>query len=395
MDKWLKQREDLLRSAKSLIDARKSADQALSADDRAHLKSVEDQIGQLDAKIDAVRRDAPLAAQFKSAQSGPVTPGSQGDGSHYDDLSDFAAKSINPAVTAKGLARQYVKAAKTGEATGEKAFSLAGGTSDLVVELATLPQRPTSILQVIPQRLLEAPPTFKYLQQQVRATSAAPVAPGAAKPVSTMGLVPQSGELRVIAHLSEAVDKYLLADVSELGAFIQAEMQYGLFTALEDQVVNGSGTAPALQGLLGTSGVLTQTFGTDLLGTLRSAITKVESAGYVPASFVLSPTDWEKVETTVTAGSGEYLFASSPVDRAARTVWGVPVVTSTTTPAGKAVLLSQDTCWLATDGKVALDLDTSKGFSTNEVTMRVEGRWDLAVTRPSGIVAIDTAASGG
>ncbi|OBA57343.1 MULTISPECIES: hypothetical protein [Gordonia] len=120
MDKWLNQRAELLRSAKSLIDARKSADQALSADDRAHLKSVEDQIGELDRKIDAARKDAQLAAKFAEVRpSGGIemTDGSQGDDSALGDQSDFFSRRA-----AKSMANRLAKkAVKDGGVDGEKA----------------------------------------------------------------------------------------------------------------------------------------------------------------------------------------------------------------------------------------------------------------------------------
>lgn len=42
-------------------------------------------------------------------------------------------------------------------------------------------------------------------------------------------------------------------------------MLHGLQVAVENQVVNGDGTAPALRGILATSGIQTQAFATDIL----------------------------------------------------------------------------------------------------------------------------------
>ena len=386
MEKWLKQRAELLKSANVLIDARKSANQELSAEDRQYLQGKSDAIADLDAKIAAARKDAPILDALNQHVPGPQTPGSQ---DQHQGGDDYAAKSIGPG-TAGVVARQLVKSA-TGP-DGQKALVTGGtGTSDLVVGLSALPQVPNTLLSVIPQVRLTSPPTYRYLRQTVRTNNAAPVAAGAEKPVSPMSLVEVDGRLRVIAHLSEPIGVYTLQDVATLNGFVQSELHYGLFAALEDQVLNGDGTGENLTGLLETSGVLTQAVGADLLATLRSAVTKVESGGYVPSTFVLSPADWETAETSTTAGSGEYLLSSSPVDRAARRIWGVPVAVSTALDAGQAVLLSQDSVKLYTDGRIAYDLDKSQGFSTNEVVARLEGRWDLAVERPAGIVSITTA----
>lgn len=386
MDKWLKQREDLLRSAKSLIDARKSADVDLSPDDRAHLKSVADQVDALDAKIAAVRKDAPILDAFNRHIDGPQTAGSQ---DQHQGGDDYAAKSIGPG-TAGVVARQLVKSATAPD--GVKALIDGGtGTSDLVVGLSALPTTPKTILEAIPQVRLQSPPTYRHLVQVARTPNAGVVAPGAEKPVTSMSLEERDGRLKVIATLSDEIGVYTLQDVATLNQFVTSELQYSLMTALEEEVIDGDGTGEHFTGLLNTSGVLTQAFATDLLTTVRTAITQVESQGYRPGVVVLSPSDWQTAELAQTSGSGEFFLASSPVNRAEQKLWGVPVALSTALPAGQALLMSQDSATIYTDGRVSLEWDRSSGFSKNTVVARLETRADLAVVRPAGIVKIATA----
>ena len=73
-------------------------------------------------------------------------------------------------------------------------------------------------------------------------------------------------------------------------------------------------------------------------------------------------------------------------------LWGVPVVLSTALPAGKALLIDKDSVEVLSDSVVAADWDTSTGFAKSEVYLRVESRFELAVTRPMGIVSISTSA---
>ncbi|WP_018178507.1 phage major capsid protein [Jongsikchunia kroppenstedtii] len=383
MDKWLKQRAELLRSAKSLIDARKSADQELSTDDRAHLQKVSDQVDELDQKIDAARRDAPIAAKFGEHRPGPNLPGSTGDEA-------LARKSVTDEGI-RAMARKFATQA-TGGAKSFEMLGDGGGTSAMVIELASLPQAPNTLLEVIPQKPLASPPLFKFLQQRVRSNNAAPVATGGTKPTTPMSLETVESSLRVVAHMSEPIDKYILGDVNGLYNFMQGELRYGLFQTLEAQVLGGDGVAPNLHGILGTSGLLNQAFNTDISRSVRSAITKLESTGYTPAAVAMSPADWEAVETSVTTGSGELVLPNTPVDRANQRLWGVRVVLSNALPAKTALLLGQDTCWIATDGVVAFDIDRSIGFAKNEIQFRLEGRWETAVTRPSGIAKVATAA---
>ncbi|WP_018178758.1 phage major capsid protein [Jongsikchunia kroppenstedtii] len=386
MDKWLKQRAELIKSAKSLIDARKSADQNLSDDDRAHLEKLSNQVEEIDALIEGGRKDAALLEHFKGRRPGPKLSGAGDD----PEVVGLELKSISPAGI-RSMAHKFAQQATD----GSKSFEMlsAGGTSAMLVELAALPQAPNSLLEVIPQRKLVSPPQFRFLQQRVRANNAAPVAPGDTKPTTPISIEPIESSLRVIAHMSEPVDKYIWSDVVGLAGFVQGELQYGLYQALEAQALNGNGTAPNLHGILGTSGLLNQPFSTDISRSVRAAITKLETAGYTPAAVAMSPADWESVETSVTTGSGEFVLPNSPVDRANQKLWGVRVVLSNALPAKTALLLGQDTCWIGTDGIVALDIDKSTGFDKNQIRFRLEGRWETAVTRPSGIAKVATAAA--
>jgi hypothetical protein len=71
---------------------------------------------------------------------------------------------------------------------------------------------------------------------------------------------------------------------------------------------------------------------------------------------------------------------------AARRLWGVPVTTAV--PAGTGYLLSSGVAQIATDGGLHTEWSSAinDDFGRNQVRLRVEGRFDLAVTRPLGIV---------
>lgn len=390
MDKFLQQRAELVAKARALLDERQKADQALSDDDRNQLKGWAEEVDAVDAKLGAFAKDAPLVAAFSRQTSGPETPGggkgSQGDGAGNDsDGFDFFSPTAS-----KSLARRLAeKSAKGAGAESEKAFALTDATDVVTTELAPLPHRPTSLLDVLTVVRLNTP-TFKFLRQTVRTNNAAPVAAGGTKPTTVLGLVPVEASLKVLAHLSDPLDKYLLRDVGNLTQFVQNELSFGLYEALERQVVSGTGVAPQLLGLDSVSGVLTQAFATDTLTTVRKSLTKLETLGYVPRAVVLRPEDWETVELSQTSGSGEYLFAQSPVDRAAQKLWGVQVVLSTAPAAGKGYVFGQDAVKLYTDGRVDAEWDTSTGFDKNQVRLRVESRYEVGVSQPQGVVKFDT-----
>ena len=189
------------------------------------------------------------------------------------------------------------------------------------------------------------------------------------------------------------MDKYVLADGPSLAQFVQLEMVDGLHHAVEAQIISGSGAGENLRGIANTPGIQTQALVTNPILTARSAITKVEVLGFTPYYFVLNPLDWQAVETTQ-LDAGQFVLNSEgsrngvPVDMAARRLWGVPVTVTTGVPAGTGYLLSSGVAQVATDGR--LDTEWSSAidddFGRNQVRLRVEGRFDLTVTRPLGIV---------
>lgn len=232
---------------------------------------------------------------------------------------------------------------------------------------------------------------YSYLRQTSRDNQAAPVAPGAVKPTSVYQMERVESRLKVIAHLSEPLNKYWLQDNDTLAKFIADELLFGLELALVNQILDGDGTGESLQGLATTPGVQTQAFETNAFLTTRGALNQIELLGYEGAGFVMHPNDWLAIET-VTLTTGQFMFgeAGAPIDRVARRLWGVPVVLSNQTEAG--------TAWLIGDGAAALRVDenpiviewamSGDDFQRNQIRARCEGRFDLATMRPSAVVKI-------
>jgi HK97 family phage major capsid protein len=106
-------------------------------------------------------------------------------------------------------------------------------------------------------------------------------------------------KLAVIAHVSEQIPHYTLADNANLEQFVSDEMPHGLRVALENQVVNGNGTAPNLRGILNTSGVQAQPFSSDILTSIRRGITRLESQGLPADVLIISAGDWETLELSL------------------------------------------------------------------------------------------------
>lgn len=234
--------------------------------------------------------------------------------------------------------------------------------------------------------------SFSYLRQTVRDNKAAPVADGATKPTSVYTIEEIEGRYRVLAHISEPLPQRFFHDDATLGQFLGDEMGYGLQRAVEAQALSGDGTGENFTGLLNISGVHVQAWATDLLTTLRKAVTTLQGVGTAPTALVLNPVDAERVDLLREGvDSGKYLIGD-PAAEAARTLWTIPRVTSVAVAAGTAVLGDWDRVNLLTRQEATLHVDTSGAlFDKNQVKFRVEGRFGLEVKQPGAFVEIDIA----
>jgi len=378
------QKAAALKAAREIAEAAKAVGRNLT---EAEVKSIDEHLakadevqGQIDQAEESQGRMKRLGMVADAEDSGQYFLGSKAD-----------------------LAGAIVKAMSTagGGSYGQKALITAGDVfTDVPLSPAdpiTQPRPPASLLDALPFRTI-GQPTFRYLRQTTRTNNAATVAVGGTKPTSAYGLTPVEGKLHVIAHVSEPLDEYWLDDAPSLLSFVQAEMVYGLRLAAEAQVLNGDGVGSNLTGIANTSGIQTQAFATDEFLTTRKAITAVDVLGHTPRMFVMNPTDWENIETAAFT-SGNYILNAEgrgnlPVDAAARRLWGVPVVLSTTQAAGAAFLISTGSVEVLTDGsvKTATTNGVSDDFVKNQLRMRVESRFEVAVTNPTGVVSIDLTA---
>ncbi|AQA26082.1 phage major capsid protein, HK97 family [Rhodococcus sp. MTM3W5.2] len=335
------------------------------------------------------RRDLEVFDAAKSLASeigSPEGEGGQAKGRGYLALGRKAV-----AGTVSGIAEKMTY----DQAGGTKALLPSGAVVSTVPMLAESPialgRRVLSLLDAVPAITRAA--HYSYLRQNGRTNNAAPVAIGATKPTTVLGLENIEAALEVVAHLSEPVHSYWLTDNTNLEQFIAAELLYGLQVALENQFLNGSGASPQLDGVLGASGIQVQAFATNLLTTTRQAITKAETAGHEPGLFVLAPGDWEALELARTDTAGQ-LELGGPVDRAARKVWGVPVAVSTALPAKTGALLDLSSVGISTDAngiEVKWSENVADDFTKNQTRARVEGRFQADVFQPLGVVKIATA----
>ena len=196
-----------------------------------------------------------------------------------------------------------------------------------------------------------------------------------------------------VAHYTK-ITKQLADDAPALAAYINTKMLYGLQNKVENQIVNGNGTAPQLKGLLATDSYTdasTQLTGArnlfDLLLLLQGV---AETAAYEPEALVLNPMTWAQLAMEKDS-QGRYLLGG-PGLAANKSVWGIPVVTSSAVPAEKFIFGNfTQTATVYDRQQVAVEMTGTNedDFTHYLYTIRASRRLALAVEVPAGIFAGD------
>lgn len=345
--------------------------------ERDQLVKHESEILSIDGHIAKAKADADLLSRLGSGVDSPIA----------------GSRSVLDLRSAK--ARERIAADIITGKSGEPSVKslVAGGAAHMDAPLINPEVLPAGRVQLglldhLPA--VETGAAFSYLRQSTRTNRAAVVATGALKPTSVYELQRVEDRLRVVAHLSEPIDRFWLEDVPNLLAFIRDEMVYGLAVSLEAEVLGGDGTGEHMLGLSNVSGIQIQPFTTDRLTTTRAAQTATESViGESEGVWVFSPTDWAAFELMTIGQAGFALGQNIPVDTATRRLWGQPVATSLAASAGVGWWITSGSVILATDGKLDFELGmVGDTFARNQMIGRFEGRFAVQVPRPVGAVKI-------
>lgn len=146
---------------------------------------------------------------------------------------------------------------------------------------------------------------------------------GGVKPESSIVFEKVTAPVITLAHWVPATKK-ALSDAGQLRTLIDNFLRMGLEQEVERQVLLGDSTAgEEFDGLVNTDGIQTQSFSTNILVTIRKALTKVKKYGR-PNAILMSPANAERIDLLRTE-TGAYLGPGA-FGPAFQTVWRTPVV---------------------------------------------------------------------
>lgn len=207
-----------------------------------------------------------------------------------------------------------------------------------------LAQRPLTVRDLFSQGTTESD-IISYARLNAFDSGATAVAEATAtnngaKPQSSIGWERIESPVETVATWIAATRR-TLADAGQVRSLIDNQLRLMLELEVEDQLLNGDGSSPNLDGLLNVSGIQTlNAGGVDLSNpdAIRRAKTLVLTDGArVPADgIVIHPNDAEAYDL-MKDDVGRYLF-SDPTSNGAPTPWGLRRVESEAVTEGTAIV---------------------------------------------------------
>ena len=283
---------------------------------------------------------------------------------------------------------------------GESDFTSGGLPPVLMPSLTQqLPYEPDDIFDHLIQTAAPQASSVEWLQHTGNANPAAATAELSAKPDLGIELTTHTMPFTKIAALA-SFSTESLQDFSYFMQFVPAEMYRAARDARTNEVLNGSGTAPHMLGLLNTSGTLTRAVGSDTpLDALRKSFADLRTgSAFANANLVvLHPETWADLQLQKSTGG---LYLLNPTDPnsigSLNDIFGVRVVTNTYCPAGTALVADTSKAvlaWTRQSWSLEINQYGEQAFSENYVTFRVEGRYAIGVMYPTALSIVTGLAS--
>lgn len=281
-------------------------------------------------------------------------------------------------------------------------FTEAAGAAGLIV-----PTYQTNVVETLFRRLVIADlypggaissPTLIYPKESSVTNAAAAVAEGGAKPGSDLNVVQVTEKLTKIATTLKVSDE-TLEDIPATQAYINGRLTLFVKLTEEDEILNGSGTAPHMRGLLNRSGLQTaivQGVGTNPRPDyIYNQITQIRSNAFVePDAIVVNPADWQDIRLSRDLngqyyGGGPFTaaYGNSGAVNPGDQLWGMRVVVTPAIAAKTVLVGSFGMCaQLFRKGGITVEATNSNedDFKNNLVAIRAEERLLQAVYRPGG-----------
>jgi HK97 family phage major capsid protein len=366
----------------------------MTTEEKAAIQAILDDGKKIKSKIDGLQGDHNLQQEIERLTSGMAAAARQGNAERIAR----ETRSIGQQFVADPLYQAWVK----GENHRQKG-SLSPGVEVMAATLTSdpasggtviLPDNRPGIIELLFKRMviadLIAPGTtdsnqIAYMKEKTFTNAADAVLEGGLKPESTLVFEAATSAVRKIAHWIPVTEE-MLEDFKQTASIIDSRLRLGLELKEEDELLNGTGIAPHLLGLMNLPGLTAaQARGADSnMDAIFKQMTTIATTVFsLTDGIVVNPANWQTVQLMKNAagnymGSGPWAPAQNP------TLWGVPVAVTPSIVAGTALVGAfRSAAQIFRKGGIRVESSNSHAsfFVNNLVAIRAEERLALAVYR--------------
>jgi HK97 family phage major capsid protein len=284
------------------------------------------------------------------------------------------------------------------------AFSGGAGLGGQLVAPQLLPGivglkfQPLTVADLIPSGITNSS-SVSYVIESAFQDLTGMVSEKGTKPQLDLTLARRQDNVSKIANVAKTTDE-MFQDAPQFQAWLEQRMIFGVKRKEEQQLLNGSGSAPELQGILQRSGLATTVTTSATLTAVKAIegiynqITALRSSSFVePDAIVIHPTDWQTIRLGKD-GQGQY-YGGGPFTGAygqpgpsnQAQLWGLKVDITTAIAQGTVLVGGfQESAQVFRRQGVMVEMTNSNvdDFVNNLITVRAEERLALAVYRPAG-----------
>jgi len=386
----------LMSEAKSLVEAGKSG--TLSDVQVARMESIKGEIAAAKASDDAIKSGDALIAQFKDAGA-PKAP----EPVAAKSLGEYFAKSAGEALAGQRGKRIAVEAPEYKAASDVQVTGTVFGNAltSIDTNILTGVRRRLTIEDLLGSETISGTALTYFVENALVEGGFALVGENGQKPQLHFGDPTAVTEaLSKIAGFIKESDE-LVEDLPFLKTAIDGRLLYQLNLFIEDQLLNGSGSAGNLRGLLNRVGIQTEVRGSTAAGdnaqdTIFRAITKVQTgSGLTADGIVINPADYQTLRLSKDA-NGQYFgggfFAGQYGNGGIMEqppLWGLRTVVTPAIAVGTTLVGAFGQAGsVVSKGGIRVDATNTEGndFTNNRLTIRAERRMALAVRRPAAFV---------
>ena len=225
------------------------------------------------------------------------------------------------------------------------------------------------------------------------AGAAAFVGEGEASPEAELQFALRTIAIREISHMLP-VTKRILNDATQIEAYINGRLSYGVSHKEDNQLLYADGTGNSFLGVLTNPDRSTYAWSDGVVGdtkidAIRRAIALAHQDEYMPTGIVLNPADWADIE--LQKGDDKHYIWMSVGDGAQKRMFQLPVVVTNAIAAGQSCVGSFGigaAIWDREGVTISTSTQNRDWWEKGIVGLMASERLGLAVYRPSAFVDV-------